>query len=210
MVSDAMRYFYCAKCEKPVDSPNGEHFRSHGGYDLGSALRAGLADRLTETDYRRLTLADERREAKLQAYNYRAKHSLAEPTAWSIVVDVWNKLKEEQFKRNPWHHHFWMPPIKAGQRKDARFYRALQTVLWDTRSVPDDEHMVIALAGAPSHVCERDGLFFSDRKGAPPRLWVYFNIDNERRARERALQVKVPIEGITLKHATTKEMEGRK
>jgi len=37
-----------------------------------------------------------------------------------------------------------------------------------------------------------------------------FLIDNERRARERALQVKVPIEGITLKHPTTKAMEGRK
>ena len=133
-----------------------------------------------------MTLADEQWKAKLQAYNYRIKHLLAMPTAWAIIVGVWEKLKEEKLKQS----YFWMPPIRAGQRKDSRFYRALQTVLWDARGVPDSEHYPIVVAGAPSHVCEKDGLFFSTRKGTPPRLWMYFNIDNERRARERALQVK--------------------
>jgi len=179
-----MRYFYCAKCERAVESARGEHFQTHG-YSLSEAFQARLATSITERDYKRLTVADLRRKAKLQAYEYRVKHLLEEHTAWVILMGVWEKLKEEKLEEMPYLQRLWMPPIKAGQCKDRRFYRALQTVLLSkhNHNVSSGKPPIVVVAGAPSHICESEGLFFSEGEGRPLRLWVYFNVEDEKAAK---------------------------
>ncbi len=63
--------------------------------------------------------------------------------------------------------------IKSGYVKDHRFYKALQYVLLNE----DSQYHGIRLYGAPSHICEREGVRLRSSKNNPECLWVYFRIN---------------------------------
>ena len=95
--------------------------------------------------------------------------------AEAIVRRVWKLLRQDHIAKHGHLIPFSWAKIKDGYKKDRRFYRALRTIL-----VSKDwtEHR-IRVAGAPPHICHRDGVRLRASRYDSPRLWVYFRIEEE-------------------------------
>jgi len=103
--------------------------------------------------------------------------------AKTIVRQVWNSLRKDHIARHGYTIPFLWAKIKDGYKKDKRFYRALRLIL-----ISEDwtKHH-IRVAGAPPHICHRDGIRLRASKGESPRLWVYFRVEKEASERWRIL-----------------------
>lgn len=92
-----------------------------------------------------------------------------------IVLEVWKKMLAKWREERPYAAP-WFMPIKWGYKFDRRFYRAIEAVTMAEKDKSMEPYWEIHLAGAPSHICQREGVKLHNASGNRPKLWVYIEL----------------------------------